>query len=537
MSSSGAIRTGDAVVLIGYLVAMAAIGVYFARKQKTAEGYFVGNRAFPGWAVGLSMFATSISSVTFLAFPGAAFILDWRQVVQNLTLPLIAVLAILVFIPFFRRGQTTSAYEYLEERFGPLLRLYGAINFILLQFVRLGTVLYLVAIPVQILTGTPIIWIIVVVGIVISFYTILGGLEAVIWIDVIQATVLIVGAVLPVFFILFRLPGGLAQVLRVGMEHHKFGVGPMSWDLTERTFPVMMLIGLLNWTTEYTTNQNVIQRYLAASSLREARKATAICAVMSLPIWIFFFFVGTSLFVYYQVFPDSGLDRILAEHRADWIFPYFILSQMPSGIAGLVIAGLLAATMSLDSSINSVAAVTTIDIIKRHISPGRDDAFYLRVGKLASIGTAVAMIAGAIAIAQLPKESMVDLGLKISQIVLGGGLMGLFLLGFLTTRVNYVSASIALGLTILLDIYLALCSFDQLPESISVRVHTYWIGVIANGFTILAGYGISRVLRESKKPLDGLTIWTMSRSLGRDAATSSPCERSQIGMEAGPDGE
>lgn len=503
------LRFLDVGTIVAYLLVMAAIGVYFARKKKTTEGYFVGNRAFPGWAVGVSMFATSISSVTFLAFPGAAFILDWRQIVQNLTLPLIAVLAILLFIPFFRRGKVTSAYEYLEERFGPLLRLYGAINFIILQFVRLGTVLYLVSIPVQILTGTSIIWVIVIVGLVVSFYTILGGLEAVIWIDVIQAIVLITGAVLPLFFIVFELPGGLAQIVHDGMEQHKFGLGPMSWDLAERTFPVMVLIGLLNWTTEYTTNQNVIQRYLAASSMREARKATAICAVMSLPIWVFFFFVGTSLFVYYQVFPDPQITRILADRQTDYIFPYFILSRMPAGVAGLVIAGLLAATMSLDSSINSVATVSTVDIIKRHICPDRDDAFYLRMGKITSMGAAAAMIAGAIVIAHLPKESMVDLGLKIAQIVFGGGLMGIFLLGFLTTRVNYVSASVALVLTLLLDVYLALCSFNQLPECISVRVHAYWIGVIANGFVIVFGYAISLVTRGRPKPLDRLTIWTM----------------------------
>jgi len=329
--------------------------------------------------------------------------------------------------------------------------------------------------------------------------------------DVIQGMVLIVGAILPLFFIVFRLPGGLARIVHVGMEHHKFGMGPMSWDLGERTLPVMVLIGLLNWTTEYTTNQNVIQRYLAAASLREARKATAICAAMSLPIWVFFFFVGTSLFVYYRVFPDSGIDRVLAEGRTDWIFPYFILSQMPSGVAGLVIAGLLAATMSLDSSINSVATVATIDIIKRHIRPGRDDAFYLRMGQLVSVAAALAMIVGAIMIACLPKESMVDLGLKIAQIVLGGGLMGVFLLGFLTTRVNYLSASIALALTILLDVYLTLCSFGQLPDSISVRVHGYWIGVITNAFVVVVGYGLSLIVRAPPKRLDRLTVWTMKQ--------------------------
>lgn len=494
--------------MFAYLAAMAALGIHFARKQKTAESYFVANRSFPGWAVGLSMFATSISSVTFLAFPGAAFILDWRQVVQNLSLPAITIVAVFVLIPFFRRGRTTSAYEYLEERFGPALRLFGAINFILLQFVRLGTVLYLVAIPVQIFTGVPIFWVIVVVGLVVSFYTILGGLEAVIWIDVVQAMVLIVGAILPVVFILGRLPGGLAQVFQVGMEHHKFGVGPMDWNLAERTFPVMILIGLLNWTTEYTTNQNVIQRYLAAASLRDARKATIMCAVMSLPIWVFFFFVGTSLFVYYRVFPDPGVAGFLAEGKTDWIFPHFILTQIPPGVAGLVLAGLLSATMSLDSSINSVATVTTIDIVKRHLLPGRGDAFYLRTGKLASLGAAGAMIAGATIIAHLPKESMVDLGLKISQIVFGGGLTGVFLVGLLTTRANYASTSLALALTILLDIYLALCSFRMLPDSISFQVHAYWIGILTNSFAVLTAYGLSFVIGHPREHLEDLTIWT-----------------------------
>jgi len=205
------IRPLDLAAIGIYLTAMAGIGVYFARKGKTTEAYFVGNRAFPGWAVGLSMFATSISSVTFLAFPGAAFTLDWRLVVPNLTLPIVTVAAIFVFIPFFRRAGVTSAYEYLEERFGPGLRLYGALMFILLQFLRLGMVLFLVAIPVQLLTGLDIAWVILIVGLVVAFYTILGGLEAVIWIDVIQGTVLILGAISPLFYILGRIPGGLPE--------------------------------------------------------------------------------------------------------------------------------------------------------------------------------------------------------------------------------------------------------------------------------------------------------------------------------------
>lgn len=491
MLAQSLLRGWDFGVITAYLAGMLAFGIYFSRRSTTTEGYFVGNRSFPGWAVGLSMFATSISSVTFLAIPGAAFLLDWRQLVPNLTLPVIALLAIVFVIPFFRRGRLTSAFEYLEQRFGPAIRLAGAIVFILVQFVRLGTVLYLVSIPMQILSGVDATWVILVAGLLVAFYTVAGGFEAVIWIDVVQAIVLIVGAISPLVFILNGLPGGLGEVLQVGMEHHKFSLGEMSWNLAERTFPVMVLVGLLNWVSEYTTNQNVVQRYLAASSTREARKATLICCLMSVPIWTFFFFVGTSLFVYYQHRPDPAVSQMLATDQVDRVFPYFIVTQVPAGLAGLVIAGLLAATMALDSSVNSVATVSVVDIIKRHLCPGRDDAFYLRMGRLMSVAAGAVMIVGAMIFAHVPKESMVDLSLTLTALLFGNGLAGVFLVGFLTTRVNYACAVVGLAAAIGLEVYLVLCSFSLLPPWMSISVHLYWIGILANVFFAVVAYGLS----------------------------------------------
>ncbi len=195
------IRPLDLIVIATYLAGMAAVGIWFSKKNKSTEEYFLGGRSFPAWAIGLSMLGTSVSSVTFLAFPAAAYVLDWRQLVSNLMLPFVAVLAIIVFIPFFRRGLLTSAFEYLGQRFGEAARIYGALSFILLQLIRLGKVLFLVSIPVSLLTGIEMQYVIIGVGIFIAFYTVVGGFEAVIWTDVVQSIVLWFGGLLCFFYI------------------------------------------------------------------------------------------------------------------------------------------------------------------------------------------------------------------------------------------------------------------------------------------------------------------------------------------------
>ncbi len=544
------LRGWDLAIIIAYMALMAGVGIYFSMRRGTTESYIVGNRSFPGWAVGLSMFATSISSVTFLAFPGAAFALDWRQVVPNLTLPIVIVLAVVFFIPFFRHGRITSAFEYLESRFGPIIRLAGAIVFLCVQFVRLGTVLYLVSLPMQLLTGVDPRIVILVMGAIVAFYTIAGGFEAVIWIDVLQAIVLVIGAISPLAILIYRLPGGLEQIFEVGAAHNKFSVGEMRWDLAERTFPIMIMMGLLNWLSEYTTNQNVVQRYLAASSLREARKASIICCLMSVPIWVFFFFVGTALYVFAQVKPDPTIDGLVAAGQVDRIFPYFIVTQIPAGLAGLVIAGLLSATMALDSSINSVATVSVVDIIKRHLFPGRSDAWYLRAGRIMSFVAGGVMIGGAMIFARVPKESMVDVGLTLTAILFGGGLAGVFLIGFLTTRVNYRCAVLALAAAVFFEVYLVLCSLEFLPDALSIKVHRYWIGILANAAFMVVAYGASVLLplaaRGSgplaerirafctpppREALRCLTVWTMDQPAVPQENASGPRDNSKTPVE------
>ncbi|MDA1015102.1 MAG: sodium:solute symporter, partial [Planctomycetota bacterium] len=497
------IRTLDLIVIGVYLATMAAVGVYFSRRNQSTEEYFLGSRSFPGWALGLSMLGTSISSVTFLAFPAAAFVLDWRQLVSNLMLPLVAVVAIIVFIPFFRQGQLTTAFEYLEQRFGPAARLYGALSFILLQLIRLANVLFLLAIPVSMLTGLDMHYVIIGVGVFIAFYTVVGGFDAVIWTDVVQSIVLWFGGLLCFGYIAWNLPDGVGQIFAVGAEHKKFNLGEMTFSVGERTFWTVALVGVFNWLAMYSSDQNVVQRYVAAKSLGDARRAATLYSVIAVPTWAFFFFVGTCVFVWYREFPDPEVALL----KADQVFPYFILTTIPAGLAGLTIAGVLAAAMSsLDSSINAIATVCTIDLLKPYLARGREDRFYLRVARWIATVAAVLMIGGAVLLTTIEKESMNDLTWIVAS-VFGGCLVGLFMVGFFTRRVDSFSAMTALGVSILLNVYLGLCVAGWLPESITAPVHSYWVGVIVNLAFVAIAYAVS-LFRGPAEELKGLTFWS-----------------------------
>lgn len=504
------IRTLDLVIITAYLAAMVGIGFYFSRRNTTTEAYFVGNRSFPGWVIGLSMLGTIVSSATFLALPAAAFALDWRQLSVNLVLPFIAVLAIIVFIPFFRRGKLTSAFEYLGERFGPAPRLYGTLSFIVMQLIRMAQILFLVAIPIQFLTGWPIEAVILTAGLFIAFYTIAGGIEAVVWTDVVQALILIVGGLVCFACIVFELPGGLGQILEIGRTENKFSLGSFDWNLSERTFWTVAILGIVNWLAIYSGDQNMVQRYAAARSTSAARKATAVFSLIALPMWTMFFFVGTALFVYYRQFPSPQVAGL----EADQVLPYFVLTQVPVGVAGLVVAAVMAAAMStLDSGINAISTVTVVDLMKPYLAKNRSDRYYLRAARYIACAVTVLMMLGAITFSRIQKESMNDVSLIVTS-VFGGCLMGLFLLGFFTRRVDGFSATVAMVLAIVFNIYLGLGALGQLPDAWKLGVHSYWIGALVNGAFVLLAYGISVVRRAAPRDLAGLTVWTMPRRAG-----------------------
>jgi SSS family solute:Na+ symporter len=422
-----------------------------------------------------------------------------------LPLPLVALIAVLVFIPMFRQGRRTTAFEYLGLRYGPIPRLYGTVSFLITEIIRAAQVLFLLSLPIQALTDAPSTTVILATGLVVACYTILGGMEGIIWIEVLQTLIMLLGGLICLAVVAAALPGGIGQVIDVGSSQNKFSMGSLDWDLSERTFWTVFLLGIVNWLAIYGGDQNIVQRYLAAKSTREARKATIIYTAIALPLWALFFFVGTGVFVFYQTFPDS----YVANLEADRVFPHFIVTQVPAGLTGLIVTAIVAAAMStLDASINSISTVSVVDVGKQFFFRGRSDQFYLRMARICTAVAAALMIGGALLIGATPKESINHFSLMVASIF-GGCLMGLFMLGFFAERVDGVSATLALAIVIPLNIYLGLSSLGAVPERYALGIHSYWVGFLVNLAFVVLAYGISLLRPVRRLAPAGLTVWTM----------------------------
>jgi SSS family solute:Na+ symporter len=498
------IRFLDALVICVYLGGMLALGFISARRSSTAEHYFVGHRNFSGWLVGLSMLGSIVSSTSFLALPAAAYVLDWRQLTVNLMVPLVAVVAVVVFIPFFRRNRLTSAFEYLGDRFGPVARIYGTIGFIFLQLIRLAQVLFLMSLPMQFLTGVSLEIVIVGAGIFVGLYTIAGGMETVVWADAVQAVVKVAGGLLCLVCVLHALPGGLGQVIEVGSAHQKFSLGSFDWDLHQRTFWTVAILGILNWLNIYSGEQTIVQRYVSARTTGEARKATILFSAVAVPTWTMFYFIGTALFVFFKVYPDS----VAAGLQPDQMLPYFVFTHVPAGLAGLVIAAVLAAAMSaLDSGVNSIATVTVVDLLKPYLARQRSDRYYLQAARVVTGFAILVAVAGALGFSRLEKESMNDVSLIVFS-VLGGAITGVYMIGFFTKRVDGFSVNVALAVAIAFNIYLGLGVAGWLPAEWKLGVHSYWVGALVNLVFMVIAYGVSLLRPASARDLSGLTVWT-----------------------------
>ena len=489
-----------------FLLGMAGMGVYFLKRNNSSEEYFLGGRKIPGWGLGLSMVGTSISSITFLALPAAAFVLDYRQLTPNLFMPVAALIACWIFIPFFRRGLKTTAYEYLESRYGTGIGIYAALYWLLGQLLRLAIILYLVVLPLSEMLDISESTAILAFGVITCFYTVFGGIEAVVWTDVVQTVILLGGGLLCVAAVAFQLPGGLPQILEIGMEYDKFSLGPLDFSFSERTFWVMSLIGFIGFISEFSSNQNVVQRYIAAPTLREARKATLICIVMSLPTWIFFFFIGSCLFAYYKVFPSAEV----AAMKPDDVLPHFILTEIWPGVGGVIIAACLAAAMSsLSSSINAVSTIWTIDFLRLMRRKG-NDRFELVNAKLASGAAGIIMIAGAWGISLIPRESVYDLSAILGALLCSAGLTP-FMLGFFTTRIGNRAILSGMYAALVFSVYNILNYFKLLPEPLQWNIHIYMAGPVCNGVMLAVALAYSLFRPEPvTEQLRGLTVWTLA---------------------------
>jgi SSS family transporter len=459
------------------LAAIVGLGSYFVRHGKTTQDFFIAGGRLPWWAVGLSVFGTQLSAITFMAIPAKAYREDWINIVSNAAILFMSPVIIFVFLPVFRRAPIISAYEYLEHRFGKMARAYGGVSFILMQAGRMGIVMFLPAAALAEVTGFDVHMMILVMGILVIVYTVLGGIEAVIWTDVIQVIVLLGGALLAVIVMAANVDGGLGWIISTGREAGKFHWAEMTWNPTQPALWLVFIGNLFYILIPYGSDQAVIQRYLTVKTEKDAARSIWVNAILSMPASLLFFFIGSALFAFYQAHPGR-LDPALNPER---IFPFFIVSELHGGLAGLLIAALFAAAMStLDSSLNSVSTVCVNDFYRPYMARQKSDRHYLAVAR--GITVFWGMIATTTALTMTRFQgSFFDMFLELFG-MLGSGLAGVFCLGILTKRAHssgVFAGIVASGIAVLVaKTYSDLHFFAYAPIGILTCFVVGWIASI-----------------------------------------------------------
>ena len=477
-------KTTDLIVLVAYLFCVVGLGIWLAKRSKTTEGFMAAGGALPGWAVGLSIFGTFVSSISFLANPGKAFDANWNPFVFGLSLPLAAWVATRYFVPFFRKSGTVSAYTHLEERFGTWARVYAVVCYLLTQMGRVGTILYLVALALAPLTGWNVFTIIIVTGVLVTAYTLIGGIEAVIWTDVVQSIVLTLGIFLCLGVIFSGMPEGAGQVFSIASESDKFSLGSFGLSLNEPTFWVILIFGLFINLQNFGIDQSYVQRYATANSEQEAKKSVWLGALLYLPISALLFLVGTALFAFYAAQPELLPESI---SKGDKVFPHFIATELPTGITGIIIAAVLAAAMSsVDSSLNGSATLTWCDLVKRFSGNEPSEATGMKVLHGATI--AFGIIGTSAALAMTRVQSALDAWWKLSSIF-SGGILGLFLLGLIVKKAKNAVAATAVAIGVLVIFWM---SAPWLPENLRPALHGNLTIVVGTLTIFLVGLTVSK---------------------------------------------
>ena len=444
------IGTLNMIVIILYFGVLVFMGWFFSKRQKSSTDYFKASGRLPWWAVGLSIFGTALSAITFMAIPAKAYATDWSYMLMNAGIILVAPLIIFLFIPFYRKLNITTAYEYLEQRFNLATRLICSVSYILFQIGRMGVVLLLPSIAMHVVTGIDIFLCISLMGVLSLAYTMMGGIEAVVWTDAMQVVILLGGAIFAVFFIGQEVDGGIGGVISQGMADRKLSLGSTALDLKNPTVWTVLLATMFANITTYGTDQTMVQRYLTTRDKKMAGRSVWTNVVLTIPATLIFFFVGTALYVFFKNNPVLISSTI---SDGDAIFPWFIYSQMPQGLVGLLISGIFAAAMStLSSSMNSAATAYSVDIHFRFGWSANRDQLWL--ARLFTLILGLMGILFAILMATWDVKSLWDEFQKILGLVLGG-LGGLFLLGLLTRRANGPGAVMGLLGSVLVQIWVS----------------------------------------------------------------------------------
>ena len=443
-----------------YLAGMVAMGLFFSRRNKSSDDYFRGGGKLPWWAVSLSLYATMFSSITFLSVPAKVFHSDMRYFSLSFGILLLAPVVVKWYLPFFRRLNLTSAYEYLEVRFNLACRLFASAAFIMFMVARTAIVTYLPAIALSAVIGIDVNWAIAAVTAVTIFYCAIGGVEAVVWSDFVQSLILIAGTAVMFVFMVVGTDGGVVGFLEKGLAAGKFHTFDFVFDMKEPCFWVVLVGGIVGNLASYTSDQCVVQRYMTTSDESGAAKSIYLNGVLSFINNIVFFLVGVALFTFVSSRPGFLPDTL----KGDAILPYFIGFALPPGVSGLLLAAVVAATMStLSSNLNAAASAFVTDFFKRLSRKELSDASLLRCGKICTVVVGIVGGGFALVLANMEIKTVFDQFQKFLG-VLTGGLGCLFFMGIFIKRINAAGAIAGLAANYIVCFTLDACRFDGKPH-------------------------------------------------------------------------
>ncbi|MDT4952019.1 MAG: solute:Na+ symporter, family [Acidobacteriota bacterium] len=493
-------RSLDLVIIFGYLIGVVLLGAWFARKQETTRDYFLGDRTVPWWAIAASIVATETSTITFISVPGIAYAAGGNFQFLQLVFGYMVgrVVISLLFIPSYFRGELLTVYQLLDRRFGGKIKMLAASLFVIMRNVADGIRLLLTAFVLAAVyiafqptadAGTLVILSVILLGVVMIIFTYFGGMEAVIWIEVVQLGIYIAGAVAAAVVLINSTSGGLTTAMAAGHQFNKFSIFDFTLDFTKTfTFWAGLIGGCFLTMSTHGTDQYLVQRYLCTDRPRRAAAALLTSGAIVLAQFIGFLFIGVLLFAFYHPYTDAAYGTLAAGTSTlpagagfqavggDRVFPDFITQHLPSGLSGLVVAAIFAAAMS--SSLNSIAATALNDLYKP-FRPNRNDKHYLKVSHVLTLIWGVVQI-GVALLMRHQGRSALDMALSVAALV-NGPVLGVFLVGTFLRRVSEPPALIGMGASIAVMIYVYF----------GTKIAWTWYGVIGSGITFLVAWAAS----------------------------------------------
>ncbi len=473
----------DIAILVIYALILVGMGTYFLRKNKTSEQFMVAGRGIPAWAAGIAVMSAYTSSISYIAVPGKAFDTNWHPILFAVCAIPVAWFVTKYVVPFYRKKKIISVYGYLEEKMGAWARIYASFSFVLFMIGRTAVILYLSSLLLSQFVTVDIRILILIIGLVTILYTLMGGMEAVIWTDVMQSIIMIGGMLIASYILtkdVFSKPDYLIQN---ALNAHKFSWGSTAFSLNGRTILVMIIYGITENLRNLMADQNYTQKYSSVPTLKKARKSIWIAVLIYLPLTAIFLYIGTTLFAFY-----SGTTHVLgsAVTKGDQVFPYFIAHEIPVGVKGLIIAAILAASMStIDSALNCSATVLFVDYYKKYFKP---DSTEKRSVAFLRISTVVWGLLGIFfAILMIRAKSALDIWWQIAGIF-GGGILGLFLLTIFNVKITLKQGLLSIAFSIVIIVWGTF--FRNLPAHLSwleCRIDPIIIGAVGTtGMVVLA---------------------------------------------------